>query len=806
MANQGPNKDGWNWDSEETLISEFFSGLEGYHGSRHRLELPSIQPRLPIIRPPEGCEKMKPTEFLDIFYQDLPTPTSIRILKVLPGAKSYSDFELFRPPIKCSIVVADLNDDISYDALSYTWGDPCTLYLSPEEISPQEAWAARPFDIEVDGKPVSVGANLYAALLALRSHVTHQEDPQFSDVPQSTGCFWIDALCINQSDLKEKSSQVMMMSRIYQQARLVFAWLGGGDHLSRQALHNLLVIANLCSKGRNDPKDLRNMDIMSDDTYRRLGIPKIDYTSWIGLYLFLNRAWFKRAWIVQEVALARKPWFICGRQICNLEAILDSFVTLQQSRWLDQLRRLAEPLIQTHRTERDYPSRITLAMSHVRLYRPRATHLLNSNLGTIIGDVRISMGTSKGMARDGSTPKRPDLMRLLELYRFTESGDPRDKVYAFIGLSSEQETRPLSVDYTLKGEEVFTETTRYLLALENSLGIFSLKKNDLGALAALELPSWVPDFTVQDIRPPINQHSLFSVSKGLGEVDLSYLPNNKLQLRGAKIDSVTYLGVGFQWAAMPELSVLLQKVTPPPGQTRFEALWRTLILDYFEEDTPASKECGISFRSLLEGSILSLQLMAAVNLRYAEEMSTFRAKSEVKSGALPEGGSRFLSFGRVRERLGMMYTAAQHILDQRTKEDGMMFPPGFTDFEKRRSECKDKTEEGSVIEAFHGEVSNRLSSIKSKGDDVQFQISAKAGHGSSLFVTEKKRLGLASATLEVGDEVWVLAGGDVPLILRPVGTLGNEFRLIGEAYVHGVMQGEAVANAKEDDLRKAVLV
>jgi hypothetical protein len=805
MTDQAPSESGWSWEAEESLLSDFFSSFDDYRGNRHRLELPSLQPSLPIIRPPEGCEKMKQSDFKDIPYRDLPTPTSIRVLRILPGEKDYSDFALFCPPVKCSIRVVDLNEDPSYDALSYTWGDPCTLYLSPNEISPQEAWSARPFDIEVDGKPVSVGANLYAALLAIRSHITHQDDPRFPNAAQSTGYFWIDALCINQKDLSEKSNQVMMMSRIYKQAHLVFAWLGGGDRLSRQALHDLLAISQLCGKDR-EPKDLRNLDIMSDETYRQLGIPKLDYTSWIGIYLFLNRAWFKRAWIVQEVALAKEPWFLSGRQSCNLNAIIGSLGILQQSRWLDQLRHLAEPLIQTYRTKRDYPSKIALTLSHVRLYRPRETNLLNSNIGTIIGDVRISMGTSEGTARDGSAAKRPELMRLLELYRFTESGDPRDKVYAFIGLSAEQETRPLKVDYALKGEEVFTETVQYLLASTNNLEIFSLKKNDLGAVKTLKLPSWVPDFTVQDIRPPINQHDLFSVSKGLGSTNLSYLPDNKLQLRGVKIDKVINTGLQFQWGAIPEISVLLQKVTPPHGQTRFEALWRTLILDYYDESTPAPKECGVSFRNLLEDSILGLQVVAASNLLYAEEMAAFRAKSEAASGSLPGTGSRYLSFERVKERLGIIYTSSQHILDQGTEEDGLMFPPEFVEFEKRLSECEDKAEEETVIETFHEEVNARLSAIKAQSDDVQFQISAKAGHGSSLFVTEKGRLGIASVTLEVGDEAWALAGGHVPLILRPTGTSEDEFQLVGEAYIHGMMQGEVVADIRQDGVKTMVIV
>jgi hypothetical protein len=65
---------------------------------------------------------------------------------------------------------------------------------------------------------------------------------------------------------------------------------------------------------------------------------------------------------------------------------------------------------------------------------------------------------------------------------------------------------------------------------------------------------------------------------------------------------------------------------------------------------------------------------------------------------------------------------------------------------------------------------------------------------------------MGPTVLEVGDEVWILAGADVPLILRPSASSGEEYRLVGEAYVHGIMQGEAVADVQDKDLKKVILV
>lgn len=182
------------------------------------------------------------------------------------------------------------------------------------------------------------------------------------------------------------------------------------------------------------------------------------------------------------------------------------------------------------------------------------------------------MGTFKGFAKDGSTPKRPKLLRLLKLYRFTESSDTRDKVYAFVGLSLEQEIKPLKVNYELKEEMIYVETAQHVLALRDNLDILSTKKAAHSTESTLKLPSWVPDYTIQDFAPPINQHSLFSASRGLGGLRLSYLPGNKLQLRGVRISTISDIVVVFKWAAITELPLLLEKAIPLSGQSRFETL------------------------------------------------------------------------------------------------------------------------------------------------------------------------------------------------------------------------------------------
>jgi hypothetical protein len=103
------------------------------------------------------------------------------------------------------LVTVRLSDRPVYRALSYMWGD---------EANCQHIW--------LDGQKLSIRENLWRFLRRLR------QDGE-------AGYFWADAICVNQRDVHERSSQVRMMNRIYSEAQQVFVWLGDdmhGDELS----------------------------------------------------------------------------------------------------------------------------------------------------------------------------------------------------------------------------------------------------------------------------------------------------------------------------------------------------------------------------------------------------------------------------------------------------------------------------------------------------------------------------------------------------------------------------------------------
>ncbi|KAK0711907.1 heterokaryon incompatibility, partial [Lasiosphaeris hirsuta] len=83
-----------------------------------------------------------------------------------------------------------------FDALSYCWGGGGVRV-----------------PITLDGRIFWVSQSLFAALRRLRK-------------PDVKYDIWIDAISINQSDLKEKAVQLQLMQDIYRTANKTVVWLG----------------------------------------------------------------------------------------------------------------------------------------------------------------------------------------------------------------------------------------------------------------------------------------------------------------------------------------------------------------------------------------------------------------------------------------------------------------------------------------------------------------------------------------------------------------------------------------------------
>ncbi|KAF5013481.1 hypothetical protein FDECE_506 [Fusarium decemcellulare] len=144
------------------------------------------------------------------------TNKEIRLLRLLPDA-------CFKEPndgLVVALVRTKLSNHAKYRALSYCWGSlqetrPITvLFADSSEVSStydskQHDWAYS----EAPAVKFQITTNLHDALLSF--YQTSEE-----------GFFWVDALCINQGDVDERSSQVSFMKSVYTYADSVLVWLG----------------------------------------------------------------------------------------------------------------------------------------------------------------------------------------------------------------------------------------------------------------------------------------------------------------------------------------------------------------------------------------------------------------------------------------------------------------------------------------------------------------------------------------------------------------------------------------------------
>lgn len=95
---------------------------------------------------------------------------------------------------------------------------------------------------------------------------------------------------------------------------------------------------------------------------------------------------------------------------------------------------------------------------------------------------------------------------------------------------------------------------------------------------------------------------------------------------------------------------------------------------------------------------------------------------------------------------------------------------------------------------LRGPASQQTAAINARIEAYQKIMESVCGT-RRLFLTNGNYLGVRPRSAEVGDEVWIFPGTSVPFILRP--SAARRFRLVGEAYVHGIMYGEAAPNLVE---------
>ncbi|KAI1274418.1 heterokaryon incompatibility protein-domain-containing protein [Xylaria sp. FL0933] len=280
----------------------------------------------------------------------------IRLFRLNPGTTTSG--------ITGSFVCAELSSPPAYIALSYTWGDMGN---------------DRNIRISNQGE-LTVGDNLWSFLCVQSSIITQ---------PTS---FWIDAICIDQSNVHERNHQVGLMKQIYANATKVYVWLGQEAENSDIAMRFVTAQAL---------KPLRS---------RGPGY----YPLWTrqqgdALHTLCERPYWRRMWIIQELLHAEDITVWCGSlpfSWGDMEKLYLKLKTVEEAHWF---------------AHHEFHTRVMQSSAAVMIWQ-------------------------RAHWRHPDTPV-PRLPTLIKIFRDWQCTDLRDKVFALSGMATEEST--VIPDYAL---------------------------------------------------------------------------------------------------------------------------------------------------------------------------------------------------------------------------------------------------------------------------------------------------------------------------------------------------------------------
>ena len=651
-------------------------------------------------------------------YQELSrSGRGIRLLELLPSTHHLSKI---RPA--CRIIHTRLDDNPSFLALSYVWGDEEDKRV-----------------IIVDKRPFRVTRNLYEAMIGLRE--------------SKSMIIWIDAICINQLDDEEKGWQVSLMGGLYKKASAVIAWLGASADHSDDAIDHLDVLgeqAEAC--GLHDgPKECAQIweaittrpSYMDDPATivlkcwidgKQLLVPKHALESLLqslsgwksqnqvrlaaALYQLLRRPWWGRVWVLQEITLPRHAYFACGTKRISrrkFRAAFNAYYALCNVLGSKTQRRQALTSYEAQAIS-VYSYRTDVMLSMSSLYKMERFSLVALLRATCFGSAyHLQQGD----------------------YQHLESKNPRDKIFALLGLARDQkELEALGVfpDYTKSKEEVYIATMAALLQ-QNHVSILSMCRAS-GIRSAM--PSWAPDWSVptsQTLQHVDSDHLTlypsFSASGLERQCQVIVCKKNyrpaRIYLRAAIYDEVLQVG------SIPRFPLTGASISSEHW------LYEILRLAYLARDI------------------------------YTDFDERLHAVIRTSHAATGFGKYTFLQrVDRYLDALPVLKGGIQLALRQDMKRDLKRF------FASKEREDRLELTRGDPFKLF-------LDLIRITPERLPF-------------VTMKGHLGLTSQCVRQGDVIAMIGGAQVPFVLRRCDS--TKYKIVGEAYVDGIMDGEAAARSK----------
>lgn len=597
-------------------------------------------------------------------------------------------------------------------------------------------------EIQFCGMSKQVTTNLFAALTRLRERNENK-------------WIWIDALCINQNDTIEKNHQVPLMRQIYRSAERVLSWLGeedGETHLAFSLIERWAdAILSTSPSLENWPngEPIR----MAVATIER----PFDEQDWSAVRSLFNKSYWERIWILQEVSLARQGILICGRN----EIMFHKILWVHRA-WVGGDLRLArlEEAINIATYSEQFSDFMTIVRNQIdnQMYSTHEADQEPSACHTLFTFPFLLKRASSLLATDA-----------------------RDKLYGLLGLLNVK-TPPIPVDYGKSVVDVYTSAVSLLIQTTRRLDILTFGGiGNINNTARYDLPSWVPDFQRHDLTTQICEHTPFydtlffhASAKTNAECSIDS-KSRRISIKGILCDEI----------------VAVVAPSSDPG----ERLRRWLVFTLHHQPSFDARQTSaqqIFFRTIIQDHLW----------RGVDSPHFLASHLEFEYFQMAAG---FMSAMRcIYENKHLQYFDPSNASESRTELDLEVKRTLATWFHDPpwKDEKENYPQATAEVENFLGSPHSRgrlrwpenvLSSSEDDGNKniVYFRPVFIRSDSRCLFITRRGYMGVGPQSVKAGDEIFLPLGCSVPLIVR---TDVKNSKLVGDAYVCGMMQGEVMQN------------
>jgi hypothetical protein len=512
---------------------------------------------------------------------------------------------------------------------------------------------------------------------------------------------WIDALCINQSSAEEKTQQVRKMHRIYSLASRVIIWLGESDSYSDLAMDCLQRV-----------RSMQFHAFMTINDERKRHLQKLFEENVEPISALRSRAWWNRVWTVQEGLAANKHSVVqCGHRKALWEKVLLALTCLDASYPTDA-RVLDKP------TTSDF----------MRVYYAR----------------QASQAIS--------------LEDLIYASSHRQASDPRDHIYALLGLAEKSFYDPFEPDYTQSPMQTFQRAVVSIIKTRQDLHflINAVLTNSKSRLKPE--PSWSHDFSNETCLVDYSKQHLsfrYSMTHDGATTGRAYSG-----IRHNAIDGTITLGGTI--AGIVGTTQLLFGVS------------RT------ESTTVANTHCAVDTPNPLEDIQTPLSASAEVDILHHRD--GLLASMRVFATTAQEAWRTRLPLGMAEAKLnsGDAWRVAangRHDTDLIPK-----VPPEPLGLGNKYGLLAHYAKVDTKEKEAHAEIAriayDSITKLQSRHSDQE----------GCLFTTTSGYVGSGPKKIRSGDIVCILFGCAMPLVMRPRNN--GTHRIIGAVYVDDIMSGE----------------